>query len=81
MSVLAKVCARSTCFNRLGSLSLPRKGMVGLTDRPDMTLDVNRGRKTTQQQQPLFQKIMFNNLNELLLLLCMTYIFENWVYS
>ena len=26
--------------------------MVRLTDRPDMTLDVYRGRKTTIQQQP-----------------------------
>ena len=26
--------------------------MVRLTDRPDMTLDVYRGRKTTMQQQP-----------------------------
>ena len=32
--------------NRLGDLSLPRKSVVGLTDRPDMTLDVCRGRKT-----------------------------------
>ena len=37
--------------NRLGGLSLPRKSVVGLTDRPDMTLDVHRGRKTTMQQQ------------------------------
>ena len=37
--------------NRLGSLSLPRKSVVRLTDRPDMTLDVYRGRKTTMQQQ------------------------------
>ena len=37
--------------NRLGGLSLPRKSVVRLTDRPDMTLDVYRGRKTTQQQQ------------------------------
>ena len=37
--------------NRLGGLSLPRKSMVRLTDRPDMTLDVYRGRKTTIQQQ------------------------------
>ena len=37
--------------NRLGGLSLPRKSVVRLTDRPDMTLDVNRGRKTTIQQQ------------------------------
>ena len=42
--------------NRLGGLSLPRKGVVRLTDRPDMTLDVYRGRKTTiqQQQQPFY---------------------------
>ena len=36
--------------NRLGGLSLPRKSVVRLTDRPDMTLDVNCGRKTTIQQ-------------------------------
>ena len=33
--------------NRLGGLSLPRKSVVRLTDRPD----VYRGRKTTMQQQ------------------------------
>ena len=37
--------------NRLGGLSLPRKSVVRLTDRPDMTLDVYRGRKKTMQQQ------------------------------
>ena len=37
--------------NRLRGLSLPRKSVVRLTDRPDMTLDVYRGRKTTNQQQ------------------------------
>ena len=37
--------------NRLGCLSLPRKRVVRLTDRPDMTLDIYRGRKTTIQQQ------------------------------
>ena len=36
--------------NRLGGLSLPRKSVVRLTDRPNMTLDVYRGRKTTMQQ-------------------------------
>ena len=36
--------------NRLAGLSLPRKSVVRLTDRPDMTLDVDRGRKTTMQQ-------------------------------
>ena len=39
--------------NRLGGLSLPRKSVVRLTDRPDMTLDVYRGRKTTMQQQQI----------------------------
>ena len=37
--------------NRLGGLSLPRKSVVRLTDRLDMTLDVYRGRKTIKQQQ------------------------------
>ena len=37
--------------NRLGGLSLPRKSVLRLTDRPDMTLDVYRGHKTTMQQQ------------------------------
>ena len=36
--------------NRLGGLSLPRKSVVRLTDRPDMTLDIYRGRKTTTQK-------------------------------
>ena len=36
--------------NRLGGLSLPRKSVVRLTDRPDMTLDVYSGRKKTMQQ-------------------------------
>ena len=36
--------------NRLGGLSLPRKSVVRFTDRPDMTLDVYRERKTTKQQ-------------------------------
>ena len=35
---------------------MPRKSVVRLTDRPDMTFDVYRGRKTTIQQiQPLSQ--------------------------
>ena len=37
--------------NRLGGLSLPRKSVVRLTDRPDMTLDVYHVRETTIQQQ------------------------------
>ena len=41
--------------NRLGGLSLPRKSVVRLTDRPDMTLDVYRGRKTTNQKNHYVQ--------------------------
>ena len=40
--------------NGLGGLSLPRKSVVRLTDRPDMTLDVYLGRKATMQQSPAF---------------------------
>ena len=39
--------------NRLGGLSLSRKSVVRLTDRPDMTLDVYHGHETTTQQQIL----------------------------
>ena len=42
---------REVLVNRLGGLSLPRKSVVRLIDRLDMTLDVDRGRKTTTQQQ------------------------------
>ena len=41
--LLAKVCARST--------GQPLRRVVRFTDRPDMTLDVYRGRKTTIQQR------------------------------
>ena len=44
-------CVYEVLVNFLGGLSLPRKKLVRLTDRPDMTLDVYRGRKTTTQQQ------------------------------
>ena len=48
--------------NRLGGLSLPRKSVVRLTDRADMTLDVYRGRETTiQQQQQLTTSLVLNN--------------------
>ena len=47
--------------NRLGGLSLPRKSVVRLTDRPDMTLDVYRGRKTTMQQQQCTLKFLLVN--------------------
>ena len=37
--------------NRLGGLSLPRKSVDRLNERPDITLDVYHGHKTTMQQQ------------------------------
>ena len=48
--------------NRLGGLSLPRKSVVRLTDRPDMTLDVYRGRKTTKEQI-FIEKVLFTLLS------------------
>ena len=48
--------------NRLGGLSLPRKSVVRLTDRPDMTLDVYRGCKTTTTLK-LPGYLMKNNQN------------------
>ena len=39
--------------------------MVRFTDRPDMTLDVYRGRKTTiQKQQPLLQEGQLSDTRE-----------------
>ena len=50
--------------NRLGGLSLPRKSVVRLTDRPDMTLDVYRGRKTTMQQMFLeYNSVTIRNIS------------------
>ena len=46
--------AHEVLVNSLGGLSLPRKSVVRLTDRPDMTLDVYRGRETIMQQQQQF---------------------------
>ena len=41
--------------NRLGGLSLPRKSVVRLTDRPDMTLDVYHGRwRVVTYELPIF---------------------------
>ena len=42
--------------NRLGGLNLPRKSVVRLTDRPDMTLDGYRGPKTIKQLHQLYIK-------------------------
>ena len=43
--------------NRLGGLSLPRKGVVRLPDRPDITTIVYGGRETTTQQQQLYRAV------------------------
>ena len=45
--------------NRLGGLSLLRKSVVRLTDRPDMTLDVYHGHKTTTQQQATAYSVIY----------------------
>ena len=46
--------------NRLGGISLPRKSVVGLTDRPDMTLDFTVDVK--QQQQCIILGYCIDNL-------------------
>ena len=51
--------------NRLGGLSLPRKSVVRLTDRPDMTLDVYRGRKTTKSTTSNLYQCKFQSITEL----------------
>ena len=57
--------------NRLGGLSLPRKSVVRLTDRPDMTLDVYCGRKTTMQKK---KKVHFSKMaGYIWLKFCMKY--------
>ena len=50
--------------NRLEGLNLPRKSVVRLTDRPDMTLDVYHGRKTTIQQGILKWMISGNPVSD-----------------
>ena len=40
LSVTGKSMCIEVLINHLGGLSLPRKSVVRLTDRPDMTLDV-----------------------------------------
>ena len=60
---------REVLVNRLGGLSLPRKSVVRITDRPDMTLDVYRGRKTTTQQQQ-FVNLHTNELNYTIYVCC-----------
>ena len=45
--------------NRLGGLSLPRKNVVRVTDRPDMTLDVYRGRKKNTIQLKNTENILY----------------------
>ena len=46
------MCTKYILVNRLGGPSLPRKSLVTLTDRPNMTSSaVYHGRKTTTTQQ------------------------------
>ena len=47
--------------NHLESLSLPRKSVVRLTDRPDMTLDVYRGRTITTTKTNRLMTVTYLN--------------------
>ena len=53
-------------FNRLGGLSLPRKSVVRLTDRPDMTLDVYRGRVPSSYADSFLQMILLLEPSQLI---------------
>ena len=44
--------------NRLGDLSLPRKSVVRLTDRPDMTLDVYRAGLEKSSVLPVLDQLL-----------------------
>ena len=48
---------REVLVNRLGGLSLPRKSVVRLTDRLDLTLDVYHGRKTKTTTSSKFNEV------------------------
>ena len=48
-----------------GGLSLPRKSVVRLTDHPDMTIDVYRGRKTTTHPSIILLLKTFHTLQML----------------
>ena len=52
--------------NRLGGLSLPRKSVVRLTDRPDMTFDVYRGRKTTIQYNTIEDTMTYTKIDDVI---------------
>ena len=66
MSVTGESMCTKYRFKGLGGLSLPRKSVVRLTDRPDMTLDVYRGRKTTMQQQQQYELYSHNCIQHFL---------------
>ena len=46
--------------NHLGGLSLPRKSVVRLTDRPDMILDVKQQYNNNTTTEQLFQFWIFD---------------------
>ena len=50
--------------NRLGGLSLPRKSVVRLTDRPDMTLDVYRDVKQQYNNNIALQEQVMVHLQD-----------------
>ena len=58
--------------DRLGGLSLSRKNVVRLTDRPDMALDVYRGRKNNKTELFLLSSMFYTHLNTYVLWNCVT---------
>ena len=69
--------------NCLDGLSLPRKSVLKLTDRPDMNRVLYRRRKTTQQQQhkkgSFIKGNMFVPLETIILVLIRPTFWEGYV--
>ena len=55
--------------NRVGGLSLPRKCLVRLTDRPDMTLDVYRDVKQQHNNNKSLHLGVMKNISQIFILM------------
>ena len=66
--------------NHLGGLSLPRKSVVRLTDRPDMfTVDIKQQHNNNKNQKRIFSETNWVSISQMLsqCLSSKTYVFED----
>ena len=64
--VAGSICGPATYFLKFVSpsaefISLPRNSVFRLTDRPDMAIDIHRGRKATTPQQQHNRSYFYND--------------------